>query len=95
MTRRRGETLFVVAQDAGRRFVRRRSPLRLMLGTRTAEVRAQELAGAGQCGVAFVEHRGEPLEHVRNAGCDLEGDGDVGRGGAGGEPCGVVEQDLV
>ena len=58
-------------------------------------MRAQELAGAGQGGVAFVEHRGEPLEHVRNAGCDLERDGDVGRGGAGGEPGGVVEEDLV
>jgi hypothetical protein len=29
-------------------------------------VRAQELSGAGEGGVAFVEHRGEPLEHVRN-----------------------------
>jgi hypothetical protein len=58
-------------------------------------VREQELAGAGQGGLALVEYRGEPLEDVRNAGCDLEGDGDVGRGGVGSEPSGVVEQDLV
>ena len=58
-------------------------------------MRAQELAGAGQGGVAFVEHRGESLEHVRDAGCDFERDGDIGRGGAGGEPGGVVEEDLV
>lgn len=63
--------------------------------TRTREVRAQELAGAGQGGVGFVEHRGEPLEHVRDARCDFEPDGDIGRGGAGGEPGGVVEEDLV
>jgi hypothetical protein len=63
--------------------------------TRTSEVRAQELAGAGQGSVAFVEHRGEPLEHVRDAWCGFEPDGDVGHGGAGGEPGGVVEEDLV
>jgi hypothetical protein len=32
---------------------------------------------------------------VGSARCDLEADGDVGRGGAGGESDGVVEQDLV
>ena len=58
-------------------------------------MRAQELAGIGQGSLAFVEHRGESLEHMRNSGCYLERDGDVGRGGAGGEPDGVVEQDLV
>jgi hypothetical protein len=58
-------------------------------------VGAYELAGAGQGGVGFVEHRGESLEHMRNAGCYLERDGDVGRGGLGSEPDGVVEQDLV
>jgi hypothetical protein len=58
-------------------------------------VRAQELAGAGQGGVAFVEHRGESLEHVWDAGRDFEPDGDIGRGGAGGESGGVVEEDLV
>ena len=45
-------------------------------------MRAQELAGGGQGGVAIVEHRGEALEHVRDAWCDFEPDGDVGRGGA-------------
>jgi hypothetical protein len=35
---------------------------------RTNEVRAQELAGAGEGSVAFVEHRGEALEHVGDAG---------------------------
>ena len=39
------------------------SPRRL-LWARTGKVRAQELAGAGEGGVAFVEHRGESLEHV-------------------------------
>jgi hypothetical protein len=58
-------------------------------------VRAQELAGAGQGGLAFVEHRGESLEHVRDARCDFERDGDVGRGSACGESGGVVEEDLV
>jgi hypothetical protein len=58
-------------------------------------LRAQELAGAGQCSVAFVEHRGEPLEHGRDARCDFKPDGDIGRGGAGCEPGGVVEEDLV
>jgi hypothetical protein len=56
---------------------------------------AQEFAGSGQGSVALVEHRGEPLEHVRDARCDFERDGDTGRGGAGGEPGGVVEEDLV
>ena len=42
----------------------------------------QELAGASQGSVAFVEHRGEPLEHVRDARCDFEPDGDIGPGGA-------------
>ena len=63
--------------------------------TRTSEVRAQELAGAGQGGVAFVEHRGESLENVRDARCDFEPHGDVGPGGTRGEPGGVVEEDLV
>jgi hypothetical protein len=63
--------------------------------TRTSEVRAQELAGGGQGSVALVEHRGKPLEHVRDARCDFEPDGDIGRGCAGGEPGGVIEQDLV
>jgi hypothetical protein len=54
-----------------------------------------ELAGASQGSVGVVEHRGEPLEHVRDARCDFEPDGDVGGGGAGGEPGGVIEQDLV
>ena len=45
--------------------------------------------------LAFVEHRGEPLEDVSDAGCDLEGDGDIGRGGVGSEPRRVVEEDLV
>jgi hypothetical protein len=58
-------------------------------------VRAQELAGAGEGGVAFVEHRGESLEHVRDAGCDFERDGDIGRCSTGGEFGGVVEEDLV
>ena len=58
-------------------------------------MRAQELAGAGQGGVAFVEHRGECLEHVRDAGCDFDPDGDIGRRAMGGESCGVVEEDLV
>jgi len=58
-------------------------------------VRAQELASPSQGSVAFDEHRGEPLEHVRDARCDFERDGDIGRGGAGGEPGGVVEEDLV
>jgi hypothetical protein len=35
------------------------------------------------------------LERVRDAGCDFEPDGDIGCGGAGGEPGGVVEEDLV
>jgi hypothetical protein len=38
------------------------------------------------------------LEHVVHAGCDLEADGNIGRGGAGGaggESGGVIEQDLV
>jgi hypothetical protein len=30
-------------------------------------MRAQELAGASQGSVGFVEHRGEPLERVRDA----------------------------
>ena len=63
--------------------------------TRTSEVCAQELAGAGQGGVAFVEHRGESLEHVRDARCDFERDGDIGRRGTRGEPGRVVEEDLV
>jgi hypothetical protein len=50
---------------------------RLRLGARSSEVREQELSGAGQGGLAFVEYRGEPLEDVRNAGCDLEGARDL------------------
>jgi hypothetical protein len=68
---------------------------RRLLWARTGEVRAQELAGAGQGRVAFGEHRGESLEHVRDAGCDFEPDGDIGRRGAGGESGRVVEEDLV
>jgi hypothetical protein len=59
------------------------------------EMRTQERAGPGQGSVAFVEHRGEPLEHVRDAGCDFEPDGDIGRRGTGGESGRVVEEDLV
>jgi hypothetical protein len=58
-------------------------------------VRTRELAGAGQGSVAFVEYRGESLEHLWNAGCYLERDGDVGRGGLSSESDGVIEQDLV
>jgi hypothetical protein len=58
-------------------------------------VRAQELAGARQSSVAFVEHRGEPLEHMRDFRCDFEPDGDIGCCGAGSEPGGVVKEDLV
>jgi len=32
---------------------------------------------------------------VGDARCDFERDGDIGCGGAGGEPGGVVEEDLV
>jgi hypothetical protein len=35
------------------------------------------------------------LEHVRDARCDFEPDSDIGRGGPGGEPGRVVEEDLV
>ncbi len=88
-----------VAHDTRRRSAPRKSPrgpARVKLSwTRTREVRAQELAGAREGGVAFVEHRGESLEHVRDARCDFECDGDIGRGGAGGESGGVVEEDLV
>ena len=66
-----------------------------LLWARTGEVRAKELAGAGQGSVGFVEDRREALEHVRDAGCDFEPDGDLGRGGAGGKSGGVVEEDLV
>jgi hypothetical protein len=88
---------FVVAHDTVRELVltRARGGQRTLSWTQTGEVRVQELAGAGQSSVAFVEHRGEPLEHVRDARCDFEPDGDVGRGGAGGEPGGIVEEDLV
>jgi hypothetical protein len=92
-----GKWYFVVADDTRRRSAphkRGQRPAKFSW-TRTSEMRAQELASAGQGGVAFVEHRGEPLEHVRDARCDFEPDGDVGRGGAGGEPGGVVEEDLV
>ena len=65
------------------------------LWTGTCEVRARELAGAGQGSVAFVEYRGESLEHVWNAGCYLKRDRDVGRGDLGSESGGVIEQDLV
>jgi hypothetical protein len=51
---------------------------------RTSEVRAQELADASEGSVSVVEHRGEALEHVGDAACDFEADGDIGRGGAGG-----------
>jgi hypothetical protein len=76
-------------------LTRARGGQRRLSWKRTGEVRAQELAAAGQGGVAFVEHRGESLEHVRDARCDFEPDGDVGGGGLGGEPGGVVEEDLV
>ena len=66
-----------------------------LLSTLLSEVRAQELTGPGQGCVAFFEHRGEALEHVRDARCDFEPDGDIGRSGAGGEPGGVVQEDLV
>ena len=74
----------------------RRRPAQAKLSwTRASEVRAQELAGAGQGGFAFVEHRGESLEHVRDARCDFEPDGDIGRRGTGGESGRVIEEDLV
>ncbi len=40
------------------------------------------------------EHPGKRLEDVGDTRCDFEGDGDIGRGGAGGERGGVVEEDL-
>jgi hypothetical protein len=88
---------FVVAHDTRRRagLTTARGGERTFSWARTGEVRAEELAGAGQGSVAFVEHLGESLEHMRNAGCYLERDGDVGRGGLGSEPGGVIEQDLV
>lgn len=68
---------------------------RRLLWARTGEARAQEFAGAGEGCVAFVEHRGEPLEHVRDARCDFERNGDICRGGPRREPDSVVEQDFV
>jgi hypothetical protein len=35
------------------------------------------------------------LEHVRDARCDFEPDDDIGRGGAGREPAGVVQEYLA
>jgi hypothetical protein len=92
-----GKWYFVVADDTRRRSApHKRGPRPAKFSwTRTSEVRAQELASAGQGGVAFVEHRGESLEHVRDARCDFERDGDVGRRGTRGESGRVVEEDLV
>jgi hypothetical protein len=44
----------------------------------------------GEGGLAFVEKACEGLEDVWNAGCDVEGDGDVVGGGAGGQADGIV-----
>ena len=59
------------------------------------EVRVEELTGTGQSLVGFVEHCGEALEYVRDVWGDLEPDGDVGCGGAGGKSGGIVEEDFV
>ena len=56
-----------------------------------AGVRGEEGTGPGQRGLALVEDSGECLEHVRHAGCHLQGDRDVVGGGPGGEPDRVVE----
>jgi hypothetical protein len=59
------------------------------------EVGADEPAGHGQGLVGLVEHAGEPDEHVGDVGCDLRRDGDAVRCGAGCDPGGAVEEDLV
>lgn len=53
------------------------------------------MAGTGEGGVALIEHRGEPLEDMRDPRHDFERDRDIGFGGASGEPGGVVEEDFV
>ena len=54
-----------------------------------------ERGGTGQRRFAFVEHRREGLEDVRNAGDDLERDAHVVRGCARRQPQRVTQQDLV
>jgi hypothetical protein len=53
------------------------------------------LAGLREGLVGFIEHAGEPDEHVRDVGCDLQRHWNAVRGGPGGGPGGVVEEDLV
>ena len=55
----------------------------------------QERTGRIECTFALVEYGGEALKDVGDLGGDLKLHGDVVVGGAGGQPGGVIEQDLV
>jgi hypothetical protein len=67
----------------------------LVGGVGGGPVCAGEGGGGLQRGVGLVEHHGERLEDVRYLGPDLQFDVDVVFGGAGCQPYGVVQQDLV
>ena len=49
----------------------------------------------GRRGVALVQHRGKALEHVRDAGGDVQSDGHLVHCGPAGQAKRVAEQDLV
>jgi hypothetical protein len=48
-----------------------------------------------QCRACLVQDGGEGLDDVGNPGRDLQGDLHVAGGGAGCQPDGIIEQDLI
>ena len=98
-----GSELFVVVDgyidgDPQEPWARRRGRAatpETALGTRTGQMDVQELAGTGQGAVGFVEHAANPWNTRGTPGVTLSATATSAGGGAGCEPGGVVDQDLV
>jgi hypothetical protein len=60
-----------------------------------AHARPEKFGDTVESEVALLKDGGERLEHVWNPRRHIEDDGHVLSGGAGGQPGGVLEQDLI